>query len=381
MCALISSTTSKEVLVSAKMLDITVIGTHHEIGLAVGQQAAKQVAGSIDFYRIFFKAFSNLEWSAVREKTLEFVPHLKAKFPSYFAEMEGIAEGAEVDVLDVVALNIRSEIAFGLFEGGFKRQTTSAAVDVAVDGCTALGWKTSTGSTFLSQNWDWKTEQKPNLIIVRAKPKGSGMDLPAFQMITEAGIIGKIGFNEHGVGCLLNGIRAKGVDSERMPTHFALRTILESRSKTEALNKIKSVGLAGSSHILLGDNSGPTGLECTSVGFKELPADEHGRVVHANNLILEHEGVFEPLWLEDSPKRTARMQELATPDVGENAGFGTLLELFKDEQNFPASINRKQFGKNDSGTLFNVVFNLTERKGVISVGRTTEIEEQIEIGF
>lgn len=251
-----------------------------------------------------------------------------------------------------------------------------------VDGCTTLGWRTPSGSTFLAQNWDWKTKQKPNLIILRANPKGiSGMDLPSFQMITEAGIIGKIGFNEHGVGCLLNGIRAMGVNPERMPIHFALRTILESKTKREALDKIQAVGLAGSSHILLGDSTGPTGLECTSVGFQELPADEMGRVVHANNLILKHDGVFEPLWLEDSPKRTARLQELATKEVGEKAGFDTLLELFKDEQNYPASINRRQHGNNDSNTLFNVVYNITEKKGVISVGRPTEIEEQIEIGF
>ncbi|KAH8656809.1 acyl-coenzyme A:6-aminopenicillanic acid acyl-transferase-domain-containing protein [Ilyonectria robusta] len=360
------------------MLDITVTGNHREIGLAVGQQAAAQVAGSIDFYRVLFKAFNDLEWTTVRERTAEFQPFLKAKFPRYYEEIEAIAEGAQLDFLDVLALNIRSEIAFGLFDENSRRPMALEAID----GCTTLGWKTSSGSTFLAQNWDWKSKQKPNLIILRVNPKGvPGMDLPSFQMITEAGIIGKIGFNEHGVGCLLNGIRAKGLDPERMPIHFALRTVLESKTKREALDKIESFGLAGSSHILLGDDTGPTGLECTSIGFQELPADDLGRVVHANNLILKHEGVFEPLWLEDSPKRTARLQELATKEVGEKASHDTLLELFKDEQNFPASINRRQHGNNDSNTLFNVVYNITERKGIISMGRPTEIEEQIEIGF
>lgn len=315
----------------------------------------------------------------MREETSKFQPFLKSKFPRYCEEIEGIAEGAQVDVLDVLALNIRTEIAFGLFNENSRRPM---AVD-AVDGCTTLGWKVANGTTFLSQNWDWKTKQKPNLIILRVNPKGvPDMDLPSFQMITEAGIIGKIGFNQHGVGCLLNGIRAKGVDPQRMPIHFALRTILESRSKREALDKIQAIGLAGSSHILVADNeTGPTGLECTSIGWQELPADEMGRVVHANNLILKHEGVFEPLWLADSPKRTARLQELATKEVGEKAGFETLLELFKDEEGYPACINRRQHGNNDSDTLFNVVYNLKEKRGIISMGRTTEIEEQIEIGF
>lgn len=334
--------------------------------------------GSINFYRVLFQAFNDLEWTTVRERTAEFQPFLKAKFPRYYEEIEGIAEGAQVDLLDVLALNIRSEIAFGLFDENSRRPM---AID-AVDGCTTLGWKTSSGSTFLAQNWDWKSRQKPNLIILRVNPKGvPGMNLPSFQMITEAGIIGKIGFNENGVGCLLNGIRAIGVNPQRMPIHFALRTILESRTKREALDKIEAVGLAGSSHILLGDDTGPTGLECTSLGFQELPADDLGRVIHANNLILKHEGVVEPLWLEDSPKRTARMQELATQAVGENASHETLLELFKDEQGSPAAINRRQHGNNDSNTLFNVVYNITEKRGVISMGRPTEIEEQIEIGF
>lgn len=253
---------------------------------------------------------------------------------------------------------------------------------MAIDGCTTLGWKTPNGSTFLAQNWDWKNKQKPNLIVLRVTPENIvGHDLPAFQMITEAGIIGKIGFNEHGVGCLLNGIRAQGLNPERMPIHFALRTILESRSKREALDKIEAMGLAGSSHILLGDKEGPTGLECTSLGFQELEPDDLGRVCHANNLIRKHEGVYEPLWLEDSPKRTRRMQELATKAVGENAGFDTLLELFKDEEGRPAAINRVEHGNNDSNTLFNVVYNLTSRKGVISMGRPTAVEEQVTIGF
>ncbi|KAL1850771.1 hypothetical protein Daus18300_012779 [Diaporthe australafricana] len=360
------------------MIDITVEGTHRQIGLAVGQQAGAQVRGSIGFYRVLFKAFNDLEWTTVREHCDNFQPFIEAKFPRYWEEMQGIADGANVDVLDVLALNIRTEIAFGLFDENSRRPM---AVDTVVDGCTTLGWKVPSGDTFLAQNWDWKSRQKPNLIVLRVTPKVPGMDLPRYQMITEAGIIGKIGFNEYGVGTLLNGIRAKGVNPERMPIHFALRTTLESKSTAEALEKIEAMGVAGSSHILMGDRNGPIGLECTSVGFGKIPADDLGRVVHANNLVLKHEGVFEPLWLEDSPKRTARLTELATKEVGNKASFETILELFKDEQNFPASINRRQAGNNDSNTLFNVVYNITQRKGVISIGRTTEIEEQIEIGF
>jgi len=52
-------------------------------------------------------------------------------------EMEGIAAGADVDFLDILALNVRTEIAYGMFS----------------DGCTAFSWK-GTGGSFLAQNWD-----------------------------------------------------------------------------------------------------------------------------------------------------------------------------------------------------------------------------------
>jgi isopenicillin-N N-acyltransferase-like protein len=49
----------------------------------------------------------------------------------------GVADGSQRDVLEIVALNVRTEIAFGRFS----------------DGCTSLAWHTSKNS-FLSQNWD-----------------------------------------------------------------------------------------------------------------------------------------------------------------------------------------------------------------------------------
>ena len=51
--------------------------------------------------------------------------------------MKALAAGAEVDFDSILALNVRTEIAFGM----------------AVDGCTALSWKSGNRS-FLAQNWD-----------------------------------------------------------------------------------------------------------------------------------------------------------------------------------------------------------------------------------
>jgi isopenicillin-N N-acyltransferase-like protein len=51
--------------------------------------------------------------------------------------MRGIADGAGKQLLDIVALNVRTEINFGLFS----------------DGCTSLAWHTEEHA-WLAQNWD-----------------------------------------------------------------------------------------------------------------------------------------------------------------------------------------------------------------------------------
>ena len=284
--------------------------------------------------------------------------------------MNGIADGAGVPFIDILALNVRSEIAFGLFDEGNE--------PLESDGCTSLAWKTPRGS-FLSQNWDWQRAQGRNLILCRVSQPGT--DIPDFFMITEAGIIGKIGFNSAGVGCCLNAIRARGVDPNRIPIHFGLRTVLESKSKMEALEKIKSKGIASSAHLLIADSEGAVGLECSYIGFQELQPDDMGRIFHANNYIAEHKNVYEPEWLKDSPVRTARMREIATTEVMGKASLRAIRELYKDEANLPGAINRKEADASSLVTLFNVVFNLTERKALVTMGRPTESGQEIELEF
>lgn len=225
--------------------------------------------------------------------------------------------------------------------------------------------------------WDWLPAQGPNLIVCHISQPGTG--IPDIAMVTEAGIIGKIGLNSKGVGCCLNAIRCRGVDRSRMPIHFALRTVLESSSRDEAVAALKSVGLAGSGHVLIADPSGSVGLECTSKWVKELVA-EHGRVHHTNHLLLEHGDVDEPGWLVDSPGRLARVRELTAQMLGEPA-VESLFEIFKDEKGYPASINRQAGGMVTSTTLFTIIMDLGNRTALVTFGRPTEYQESTTLAF
>ncbi|EPE35393.1 N-terminal nucleophile aminohydrolases (Ntn hydrolases) [Glarea lozoyensis ATCC 20868] len=335
-------------------------GTPYEIGLTHGTSASEEITRSIDFYASLFQKTSNRDWSQVTETANTFASLIQEKWPRYYDEMKGIADGSNRDVLDIVALNVRTEIAFGQFS----------------DGCTSLFWHTP-NHEWLGQNWDWQKAQAPNLIALTIHQSS----LPSIKMITEAGIIGKIGLNSAGVGVCLNAIRAVGLDYGKMPVHLGLRHVLECGSTKEAVEKLEEVGMASSAHMLIADGTGDAvGLEFTSSTFARLVSDDKGRIAHSNHLLAKHDGAVEPEWLADSPKRVSQMRRLAEKSDGE-VGWKEFSGLFEDENGFPVSICRAQVGDSTIATLFNVVMDLKAKKAVVRMGRPSETEETIHLDF
>ncbi|KAH8767439.1 acyl-coenzyme A:6-aminopenicillanic acid acyl-transferase-domain-containing protein [Diaporthe sp. PMI_573] len=358
------------------MLQIHCTGSPREIGHSHGAGAKSQVHGSIAFYTTLFQQKCDLDWPAVTREAEKYVARLEVTCPRYLDEMRGIADGSGVGFLDVLALNVRTEIMFGLF-------TEAEGVRAKGSAVTTNG----NGASFLAQNWDWQPSQAPNLIILRIS--ATQPDIPDIAMVTEAGIIGKIGLNSAGVGVCLNAIRARGLDTSRLPVHLALRIILESNSRGEALKTLKKLGgVAGSAHILVADPESAVGLEFAGgrEAIGEIGPDAKGRVVHTNHLVLEHPGVDEPGWLPDSQERLVRMGVLTEGGgealvVGEKVDFTKVMELFKDEDGFPCSINRLQVKEGDSQTLFTIVMDLGRKEALVKVGRPTEGGEEIYLGF
>ena len=241
------------------------------------------------------------------------------------------------------------------------------------DGCTALSWTTPCNdTTYLAQNWDWQSEQKENLIRLRIHqpPK------PSIDMITEAGIIGKIGLNSAGVGVCLNAIRAQGVDWWKLPVHLALRACLDSESKDKAVKALTEAGVASACHILVADPGGSIGLECSHKDIIQLPMSKQGVVTHTNHFIKPHPGVVDTLQFEDSPVRLERIDQLVAK--GE-LGFEEINKILEDEDGFPTSICRAPTEKSTVATLFSIVMDLGKKRAKVRIGRPCGTEETIEI--
>ncbi|KAL4902125.1 hypothetical protein BDW74DRAFT_180973 [Aspergillus multicolor] len=97
-----------------------------------------------------FARDSKLSWPEVQDLAKDFDQLIRDRWPRYYKELRGIADGSEQELIDIVALNVRTEIVFGKFS----------------DGCTGLYYRdrhSETKDAFLGQNWDWETEQAKNL--------------------------------------------------------------------------------------------------------------------------------------------------------------------------------------------------------------------------
>ena len=123
------------------MLEVLCSGSPHQIGLQHGEAAKEHITRCIKFYQNLFQEKCKMDWEDVKAFGLKYQPYLEANWPQYIDEMRGVAEGAGITYGDILALNVRTEIAFGAFN----------------DGCTALSWQ-GKSTSILAQNWDWNTE-------------------------------------------------------------------------------------------------------------------------------------------------------------------------------------------------------------------------------
>lgn len=105
-----------------------------------------------------------------------------------------------------------------------------------------------------------------------------------------------------------------------------------------------------------------------------------GQVFHSNHYLIQHPGVVDTVWLEDSKFRIKRIEELCR-ELGEPPCLRSVQSIFTDERNYPYAICRAQEGDNHSGTLFNIVMDLKARAAKVILGRPTAPESFYELAF
>lgn len=264
-------------------------------GQMVGEGARDRVLATVASYRRLFEHYAQLDWDQVAALGLEFREPIEAYDAEILGEIEGIAEGAGLRLGEVLAINARSEILFGLG-------------DLTLPECTAFYAgppATENGHVLLGQNWDWFTLSRGAIVL----EIDQGPDRPAFVMAPEAGLVGKMGFNEDGIGVALNALFSSLDRGEReVPVHVILRAILNSRTIEAALAAIVRARRAASAAFTIASASGPgLAVEVGPGGVETVnlvkPVD--GVLGHANHFTERIE--FEDVGVRDYPGSKSRL--------------------------------------------------------------------------
>jgi isopenicillin-N N-acyltransferase-like protein len=320
--------------------EIHLHGTAQQRGHAHGEQLRDSIHEVLEYYRSLFQ----LSDKQLREEAAEYARIIRAFSPEYAQEIEAIAAAAGLHADYIVALNSRSEILN----------------NAGISECTSL---MNTRSALLAQNWDWSEALEKLVVLVRLQRP----DNHSICMLTEPGIIGKIGMNRAGLGVCLNILKT----SERLhglPVHILLRAILDCGDITEVRQLLGMVGVGKASHILVGDANG----ECVSVEFAGSqvlalqPRD--GVLLHSNHYLA----AAELNDLEAFPSTHERLQQ-ATELMDEDASVSGIHRMLRDQTRGEMSICRPYSesampGYGKVGTVFTLLMDLGQRTMTIQRG-------------
>ena len=342
---------------------VPVAGGARERGRQHGEQARERVARSIEIYRPAFEKGPKLQWAEVLERAAGFARQIEAADRAILEEMHGIAEGSGFKPEEIVAINCRTEILFGR---GQPAADAHECTTIAV-GPNASRDKT----TILAKNWDWKADCQKSVIILQARQD----DGPDFVMVVEAGMIGRDGFNEHGIAVAGNLLRST-LDGSRpgVPVPLIRRRVLNSRRLDDALGAIMKAERAASTNYIVAHESG------VIINFEASPEQvypvypEAGLLTHSNHFTATA-ALVQAIGCDVGPDSLYRIQR-ARDHLEAKIGDITvedIQEALRDHAGYPKSVCRHAEDERDgSASIASIVVDLGKREMHVASGPPCE---------
>jgi isopenicillin-N N-acyltransferase-like protein len=346
---------------------IRVEGTHYERGRQYGAQARAQVHLSVQAYQRVFAHYAGWDWPAVRRAAAAFEAPIGAFRPAYLDEMRGIAEGAGLDLADVLAINVRTEV---MYAAKARQAPLAARVPAECSAFAVVPAPQAQAATLLGQNWDWLLHSAQTLIVLEARQD----DGPDFVTVVEAGLLAKVGLNASGLGLVTNALVTDAdAGAPGLPYHVLLRAILDCATVTEALIVLQAGTRSSSANYLIAHASGAAlDVEAAPGDFTRVYPQfpDQGLLLHTNHFLAPRlHPVDVSLWA--MPSSAVRLQRLRAGAAGAGTldGFRALLA---DHADYPHSIcshpDPDDHPLEQGATIASLLMDLTARRLWLAAG-------------
>ena len=298
-------------------------GSPRELGRQHGEQARTQVQGFLEY----LQRSLNFTPAVLREQAARFEPLFRGACEHLLDEIGGLAEGANIQRYDALALQLRGELA-------------AASHWLPDEACTAFAIaraRTADGCLWIGQNSDNPPELMDFAYVLRLVPTSG----PRILMWTFGGMIGYHGLNDCGVAQFANALGG-GPAWKFALAHYPLkRRILEQRDLSGVRHLLRTLAVCSNGNYVLCDRAEVTDIELTTDGPFEIVSDNPNRVIHSNHFLnLPHAlADNDAQSLPDSKARLYRLQELVD-STNRPLCLDDLKHFLRDHAGHPSGVCR-----------------------------------------
>jgi isopenicillin-N N-acyltransferase-like protein len=320
------------------------------------------VRRSVQAYQRAFAHYAGWDWPAVRRAAAGFEAPIAGFRPAYLEEMRGIADGAGLDLDDVLAINVRTEVMYAakarqapLADRAARRPAECSAFAVVRDRPAAA---------LIGQNWDWLLHSAETLVLLETRQD----DGPDFVTVVEAGLLAKAGMNAAGLGLVTNSLVTDAdVGTPGLPYHVLLRAVLDCATVTEALMALQAGERSSSANYLIAHASGAAlDVEAAPGDFTRLYPQfpDQGLLLHTNHFLSPRlQPVDVSLWA--MPSSAVRLQRLRAGAAG-SATLDDFRALLADHADYPYGIchhpDPDDHPLEQGATIASLLMDLTARR-------------------
>jgi len=310
-----------------------------ERGEAFGRAQREPVAATVALYRRMFEDTHGIDAREAGAQVQLDEPERE--------EIAGIAHGAGVDEYELRAANARTEILAG------KGPTE----------CTVIG-----AGGLLAQNWDWHPDARRSTVLWTVIHEHGW-----FTTLTEAGMLGKIGLNDRGLGVGLNLLRTTADGGlGGTPVHLLLRrTLQHAGSVEEALDVLTAARTTASSAVTVATPGDVATVELSPGGANVI----RGAVgAHTNHFLVAPRRGRDTM-PEESPSTLPRLETVRNQP---------LLDALRSHDGHPKGVCRHldslEPWAEQTETIASVVMDLARLRLHVAPGHPCSTEhEQVEL--
>lgn len=289
------------------LAQLHIAGSAFDIGQRLGEFGRAAVHGKLRPLPLW----QHLAGLADSDKAQQMQQLVRARFPRYWQEIEGLAAGLELPVAEVFMWNCRGDYS-GL---------------PSVDGCTTVYGLTTQGG-LIAHNEDGLPQLRDDCAIAHVTPD-EGV---AFSSFVYPGSIPGHTFavNACGVVATVNNLRPSEIPAG-LPRMVLGRASLDARSVEEALAAVSTTPRAGAFHHAFGQAGSARlfSVEATSAGVAVVEVTQ--RQGHANHMVHGALGDVAQRITGSSGARQQRVQNLLAQADGE-LDAKQALAILRDEQ-------------------------------------------------